>query len=72
MNEASVGAEPAGSIDFGLISPAIENPTAIRTLMAVTSETIRLVTDGEESGVIEKISHALGITPLDVICRSAR
>src|SRR5258706_15122456 len=25
---ASIGAEPAGSIDFGLISPAIENPPA--------------------------------------------
>jgi hypothetical protein len=69
MNEASVGAEFAGSIDFGLISPAIENPTAIRTLMAVTSEAIRLVADREESGVIEKISQALGITPMDVICR---
>jgi hypothetical protein len=71
MNEASVGAEFAGSIDFGLISPAIENPTAIRTLMAVTSEAILMVTDGDESGVIENISQALGITPLDVICRSA-
>jgi hypothetical protein len=72
MNEASVGAEFADSIDFGLISPAIENPTAIRTLMAVTSEAILMVTDGDESGVIENISQALGITPLDVICRSAR
>jgi hypothetical protein len=69
MNEASVEAELAGSINFGLISPAIENPPAIRTLMAVTSEAIRLVTDGDESGVIEKISQALGVTPMDVICR---
>jgi hypothetical protein len=30
--------------------------------MAVTSEAIRLVADREESGVIEKISQALGIT----------
>jgi hypothetical protein len=30
--------------------------------MAVTSEAIRLVADREESGVIEKISRALGIT----------
>jgi hypothetical protein len=40
--------------------------------MAVTSEAILMVTDGDESGVIENISQALGITPLDVICRSAR
>jgi hypothetical protein len=56
MNEASVAAEFADSIDFGLISPAIENPPAIRTLMAVAGEAVRLVTDGEESGVIENIS----------------
>jgi len=68
MNEASVGAELAGSIDFGLISPAIENPPAIRTLMAVTSEAMLMVTHGDESGVIEKISQALGVTPMDVIC----
>jgi hypothetical protein len=37
--------------------------------MAVTSEAIRLVAYREESGVIEKISQALGITPMDVICR---
>ena len=37
--------------------------------MAVTSEAIRMVTDGDESGVIEKISQALGVTPMDVICR---
>jgi hypothetical protein len=36
--------------------------------MAVASEAVRLVTDGEESGVIENISQALGITPLDAIC----
>jgi hypothetical protein len=39
--------------------------------MAFASEAARLVTDGEESGVIENISQALGITPRDVICRSA-
>jgi hypothetical protein len=27
------------------------------------------VADREESGVIEKISQARGITPMDVICR---
>src|SRR5258708_13861776 len=64
---ASIEAEPAGSIDFGLISPAIENPPAIRTLMAVAAEAGRLVTDWEESGVIGKISQALNIAPLDGI-----
>jgi hypothetical protein len=64
---ASIGAEPVGSIDFGLISPAIENPPAIRTLMAVAGEAARLVTDGEESDVIENISQALSITSRDVI-----
>src|SRR5258707_15620990 len=67
INEASVGVAPAGSIDFGLTSAAIENPPATKTLIAVTSAAIRLGADGEESGVIAKVSVAIGITPLDVI-----
>jgi hypothetical protein len=62
---------PGGSIDFGLTSPAIENPPATKTLIAVTSEAIRMAADREESGVIAKISGATGITPLDVICSLA-
>jgi hypothetical protein len=67
MNEASVGTWPAGSIDFGLTSPAIENPPATKTFIAVTSEAIRLGADGKESGVIAKVFLAVGITSPDVI-----
>src|SRR5260221_6038361 len=54
MNEASVGASPAGRIDFGLTSPAIENPAATRTLIAVTSDARRMDADREESRVMKK------------------
>jgi hypothetical protein len=56
MNEASVGMALAGSIDFGLTSPAIENPHATKTLIAVTSEAIRIGVAREESGIIKWIS----------------
>jgi hypothetical protein len=48
MNEASVGTSLAGSIDVGLMSPAMEKPTAVKTLMAVISEATRIavVCDG--------------------------
>src|ERR1700676_213408 len=49
--EASVGAYPAGSIDCGLTSPAIENPPATKTLIAVTSEAMRIGPDREEGGM---------------------
>jgi hypothetical protein len=48
MNEASVGTSLAASIDLGLMSPATEKPTAVKTLMAVISEATRIavVRDG--------------------------
>jgi hypothetical protein len=48
MNEASVETSPAGSIDAGLMRPATEKPTAVKTLMAVISEATRIavVCDG--------------------------
>jgi hypothetical protein len=48
MNEASVGTSLAGSSDVGLMSPATEKPTAVKTLMAVISEATRtaVVCDG--------------------------
>jgi hypothetical protein len=39
------------------MSPAIENPPATKTLIAVTSEAMRIVADGEKSRVIKKVSR---------------
>jgi hypothetical protein len=62
MNEASVGAEPVGSTDFGLTSPAIENPAATKTLIAVTSEAIRMDADLGANDVIGIVF--LSVAPL--------
>jgi hypothetical protein len=62
INEASFGTEPGGSIDFGLTSPAIENPAATRTFIAVTAEAMRIGAGREARGVIESVSSVSGAT----------
>jgi hypothetical protein len=54
MNAASVGTQPVGNIEFGRTSPAIENPDATKTLIAVTTETSRMGADRAESCVMRK------------------
>jgi hypothetical protein len=56
IQEASVGTVLVGNIEFGLTIPAIENPLAIKTFVAVTSEATRILVASEVSGIIKRIS----------------
>jgi hypothetical protein len=72
MNEAFVGTSLAGSSDVGLMSPATEKPTAVKTLMAVISEATRIavVCDGridiQESSLKINIYKRLLISDLRI------